>query len=110
MTDLPTVNIVMSGHIDHGKSTLIGRLLYDTDSINPQLKEEIENTAKELGKEMEFAFFMDNLEEEREAGITIDTIQTLFNSMKYTYNIIDVPGHKEFIKNMIILFAKKLCF
>ncbi len=92
-----TVNLVVSGHVDHGKSTLIGRLLYDTDSLPPQMRE---NMKKRRGI-IEFAFFMDNLEEERKGRITIDTIQTAFRSPRYSYNIIDTPGHKEFLKNMV---------
>ncbi len=97
----PKINIVMVGHVDHGKSTLIGRLLYDTKSIKPGKLKEIEQTAKKLGKKMEFAFILDSLQEEREGGITIDTTQIPFETEKYRYNIIDAPGHREFIKNML---------
>ena len=75
-----TANVVMSGHVDHGKSTLIGRLLFDTNSINPRIREEIEHSARESGRPFEFSFFMDSLEEEREGGITIDINQTPFKS------------------------------
>ncbi|MBD3202770.1 hypothetical protein GF327_00615, partial [Candidatus Woesearchaeota archaeon] len=95
------LNIVIVGHVDHGKSTLIGRLLYDTDSIPEALVDEVRQVSKELGKEMEFAYFLDSLQEEREQNITIDTTQIFFKSDKRDYVIIDAPGHVEFIKNMI---------
>lgn len=93
--------IVIVGHVDHGKSTLIGRLLYDTDSLPPEKYSEIQKTSEMLGKRVEFAFVMDCLEEERLKGITIDTTQTFFKSKRRRYVIIDAPGHKEFLKNMI---------
>jgi translation elongation factor TU len=96
-----TLPIVIVGHIDHGKSTLIGRLLYDTGSLPPDKYAEIQKTSEELGRRIEFAFVMDCLEEERSKGITIDTTQTFFKSDKRHYVIIDAPGHKEFLKNMI---------
>lgn len=95
------LKFVIVGHVDHGKSTLIGRLLYDTGSIPEEKIEEIKNICDSLGKEFEFSYVMDNLEEERDQGITIDTTQTFFNTEKREYVIIDAPGHVEFIKNMI---------
>src|SRR5512136_712406 len=95
------LKFVIVGHVDHGKSTLIGRLLYDTDSLPDEKIEEVRRTCEELGREMEFGFVMDHLEEERSQGITIDTAQTFFKSGRRHYVIIDAPGHKEFIKNMI---------
>ena len=95
------LKIVFVGHIDHGKSSLIGRLLYDTKSLPQEKIEDMKYDAKKLGKELEFAFIMDHLKEEREKGITIDTAQTFFKTDKRDYVIIDAPGHKEFIKNMI---------
>ena len=96
-----TLSFVIVGHVDHGKSTLIGRLLFDTQSLPPQKIEEVERISRELGREVEFAFVMDHLQEERDQGITIDTAQTFFKTDKRDYVIIDAPGHKEFIKNMI---------
>ena len=93
--------IIIVGHVDHGKSTLIGRLLYDTDSLPPERYAEIKATSEMLDKRVEFAFVMDCLEEERTKGITIDTTQTFFKTQKRRYVIIDAPGHKEFLKNMI---------
>ncbi len=95
------MKIVIVGHVDHGKSTLIGRLFYDTDSIQEEKIAEVREACKTLGKEMEFAYLMDHLQEEREQGVTIDTTQTFFKTDKRHYVIIDAPGHKEFIKNMI---------
>ncbi len=95
------MNIVFVGHVDHGKSTLIGRLLYDTKSIPEDKIEEVRKTCEMLGKEMEFGFMVDYLQEEREQGITIDTCQIFFKTEKRNYVIIDAPGHVEFIKNMI---------
>ena len=95
------LSFVIVGHIDHGKSTLIGRLLYDTDSLPEEKIEEIKNTCQMLGKPFEFAYVMDHLDEEREKGITIDTAQIFFKEGNRNYIIIDAPGHKEFIKNML---------
>jgi len=96
-----SINIVFAGHVDHGKSTLIGRLLYDTGCLPEDKLKEIEKSSREVGKETEFAFVMDHLEEERSRGITIDTAQTFFKTKNRKFVIIDVPGHKEFLKNMI---------
>ena len=93
------LNFVIVGHIDHGKSTLIGRLLYDTDSIPESIIDDVRVTSEAIGKKMEFAYLLDSLKEEREQNITIDTTQTFFKSEKRDYIIIDAPGHKEFLKN-----------
>lgn len=93
--------IVIVGHVDHGKSTLIGRLLYDTGCLPSDKYAEIQRSSEMLGKIVEFAFVMDCFEEERSRGITIDTTQTFFKTPKRRYVIIDAPGHKEFLKNMI---------
>jgi len=99
---LPKINLVTIGHKDHGKSTLIGRLLYDAGAIKEDKLKELERTAKKLGKkEFEFAFVLDQFQEERDGGLTIDIMHTPFQSKKYFYTIIDCPGHKEFIKNML---------
>jgi len=95
------LKFVIVGHVDHGKSTLIGRLFFDTDSLPPDKMEEVREASKEQGKEIEFAFLMDHLREERDQGITIDTAQTFFKTEKREYVIIDAPGHVEFVKNMI---------
>lgn len=96
-----TVKIVIVGHVDHGKSTLIGRLFYDTGSIPEVRMREIEETCSKQGRPFEFAYLMDALEEERDHNVTIDTCQTFFETEKRPYVIIDAPGHVEFLKNMI---------
>lgn len=98
---METVNFVIVGHVDHGKSTLIGRLLYDTNSLPPDKIEEIKKVSKDLGRETEFAYLLDHLEEERQQNITIETTQIFFKTDKRQYVIIDTPGHVEFVKNMI---------
>jgi sulfate adenylyltransferase large subunit len=95
------LKFVIVGHVDHGKSTLIGRLLYDTNSLPEGKIEEIKQLCESLGKDIEFGYVMDHLEEERDQGITIDTAQTFFSTAKRDYVIIDAPGHVEFVKNMI---------
>lgn len=96
------INLVFIGHVDHGKSTTVGRLLYDSGNIEEQALRKLKEKAQELGKGgFEFAFIMDNLKEERERGVTIDLAHKKFESEKYYFTIIDAPGHKDFIKNMI---------
>jgi elongation factor 1-alpha len=98
----PHVNIVFVGHVDHGKSTTVGRLFYDSGVIDEQTMRKLKEKAAELGKAgFEFAFVMDNLKEERERGITIDLMHKKLLTKKFEYTIIDAPGHKDFIKNMI---------
>jgi len=103
MADKKThINLVFIGHVDHGKSTTVGRLLFDSGSIDEQALRKLKDKAKELGKSgFEFAFVMDNLKEERERGLTIDLAHKKFETSKYYFTIIDVPGHQDFIKNMI---------
>ncbi len=102
MADKPHINLITSGHVDHGKSTLIGRLLFDSGSIPEQEMRKLKEKAKELKKEtFEFAFVMDGLKEERERGLTIDLMHREFQSDKYYFTIIDCPGHRDFVKNMI---------
>ena len=96
------INIVFIGHVDHGKSTTVGRLLYDTKNIDEQTMRKLKERAQQLGKSgFEFAFVMDNLKEEQERGLTIDLAHKKFVTPKYYFTIIDAPGHKDFIKNMI---------
>jgi elongation factor 1-alpha len=99
--NLSQINLVIIGHKDHGKSTLIGRLLYDSNAIPEQKLQEVEAELKKAGDEgFRFAFLLDTLEEERRGGLTIDIVQTPFKSEKHLYTIIDCPGHREFIKKM----------
>lgn len=96
------INLVFIGHVDHGKSTSVGRLLYDTGNIDEQAMRKLKEKAEQLGKGgFEFAFVMDNLKEEQERGVTIDLAHKRFDTDKYYFTIIDAPGHKDFIKNMI---------
>ncbi|WP_461214228.1 sulfate adenylyltransferase subunit 1 [Lacticaseibacillus sp. GG6-2] len=95
------LNIVMVGHVDHGKSTVIGRLLYDTHSLPQGAVDRVKAIAKETGKPFEYAYLLDAFEEEQKQGITIDTTRLQFSSQRRDYVIIDAPGHKEFLKNMI---------
>ena len=95
------LKFVAVGHVDHGKSTLIGRLLYDTNSLPPDKMEEVRRVSEEADGVPEFAFVMDHLEEERRNRVTIDTAQIFFRTNRREYVIIDAPGHKQFLKNMI---------
>ncbi|MBU3100554.1 MULTISPECIES: sulfate adenylyltransferase subunit 1 [Clostridium] len=95
------LRIVAVGHVDHGKSTVIGRLLYDTKSLPEGAIEKVKRIAKETGKPFEYAYLLDAFEEEQKQGITIDTTSLQFHTDKRDYVIIDAPGHIEFLKNMI---------
>ena len=98
---MDVLNFVIVGHVDHGKSTLIGRLLFDTGSLAADKIAEIKKASEGQGRRTEFAYLLDHLQEERKQGITIDTTQVFFNTDKRQYVIIDAPGHVEFVKNMI---------
>jgi len=95
------LRIVAVGHVDHGKSTVIGRLLYDTKSLPEGAIDKVKRIAKETGKPFEYAYLLDAFEEEQKQGITIDTTSLQFHTDKRDYVIIDAPGHVEFLKNMI---------
>ena len=95
------MNIVIVGHVDHGKSTLVGRLLADTGAIDPAKITKIRRLCEQQGKHFEYSFLLDALEAEQAQGITIDSARCFFKSRKRDYIIIDAPGHIEFLKNMI---------
>ncbi len=95
------LRIVFVGHVDHGKSTLVGRILHETDSILPSKLKYVEEICRDRGMRFEYAFLLDALEEEQDQGVTIDVSQVIFKTKKRTYRVIDAPGHKEFLKNMI---------
>ncbi len=100
--DLPHQNLAIIGHVDHGKSTLVGRLLYETENVPEHVIEQYKEEAEEQGKGgFEFAYVMDSLEEERERGVTIDIAHQEFHTDKYYFTIVDTPGHRDFVKNMI---------
>src|SRR6266571_7297475 len=99
--DSQKLKIVIVGHVDHGKSTLIGRLLFDTQSLPDGKIEQIRKACAAEGMDFEYAFLLDALLEEQEQNITIDTTQIQFRTATRNYVIIDAPGHKEFLKNMI---------
>jgi len=102
MVNKPHMNVVFIGHIDHGKSTTVGRLLLDSGAIDSRVIEQYRKEAAEKGKAtFEFAWVMDRLKEERERGVTIDIAHKDFESNKYYVTIIDAPGHRDFVKNMI---------
>lgn len=95
------MNIVIVGHVDHGKSTVIGRLLTDTNSLPEGKLEQVKETCRRNSKPFEYAFLLDALKEEQAQGITIDTARVFFKTQRRKYIIIDAPGHIEFLKNMV---------
>jgi bifunctional enzyme CysN/CysC len=95
------LRIVIVGHVDHGKSTLVGRLIHETGSLPEGKYEAIKAMSERRGMPFEWAFLLDAIQAERDQGITIDTTQIWFKTPKRPYVIIDAPGHKEFLKNMV---------
>src|SRR5690242_8904067 len=100
-TTRPQVRIVIVGHVDHGKSTLVGRLLHETGSLPDGKLEQLKAVSKRRGMPFEWAFLLDALQTERDQGITIDTSQIRFRTPARDVVLIDAPGHTEFLRNMI---------
>src|SRR5512147_521785 len=98
----PHMNLAVIGHIDHGKSTLVGRLMFETGAVPAHVIEQYRKEAESKGKAtFEFAWVMDSLKEERERGITIDIAHRRFDTEKFYFTVVDCPGHRDFVKNMI---------
>src|SRR6185312_14103894 len=95
------MNVVIVGHVDHGKSTLVGRLLADTGSLPQGKLEAVRANCERNAKPFEYAFLLDALKDEQAQGITIDSARVFFKSARRHYIIIDAPGHIEFLKNMV---------
>ena len=96
------MNVVVLGHVNCGKSTTTGHLIYKCKGIEERYANKYEKEAIEAGKEeCKYAWIMDRLQAERERGVTIDISSRKFESDKRSYSVIDVPGHKDFLKNMI---------
>jgi len=95
------MNIVIAGHVDHGKSTIIGRLLADTDSLPKGKLQQVRETCRRTSRPFEYAFLLDALKDEQAQGITIDSARVFFKTALRDYIIIDAPGHIEFLKNMV---------
>src|SRR3989338_5144868 len=94
----PVINVAFVGHVDHGKSTTIGHLMFQSVALTPQQLEKLREEAKKHGKiGFEFAYYMDKFKEERERGVTIDLSYEKLITQKYEVTIIDAPGHRDFI-------------
>lgn len=101
MQTTPEMTVVFLGHVDHGKSTLIGRLLYDTEQVTSDRIDFARVRSEEQGRILEYAFLLDGLEEEQAQGITIDFTQIRFVTQSHNFILADAPGHREFLKNML---------
>ncbi|MGC8970541.1 MAG: GTP-binding protein, partial [Conexivisphaera sp.] len=97
---MPHLNLVTIGHVDHGKSTLMGRMLYEKGLVDESMIKKFEEMG-DKGKTFKFAWVMDSLKEERERGLTIDLSHKKFETDKFYFTLIDAPGHRDFVKNMI---------
>ena len=95
------MRIVIVGHVDHGKSTLIGRLLHETGSLPDGKVEELRRVSEKRGMPLEWSFVLDALQAERDQAVTIDSTQIWFKTDQRDYVIIDAPGHREFLKNTV---------
>jgi len=103
MPEKPHMNLVITGHIDHGKSTTMGHFLFNLGVVDERLIEEYAKQSEQTGKgdTFKFAWVLDELKEERERGITVDLAFQKFETKKYSWTLIDAPGHRDFVKNMI---------
>ncbi|HLC59427.1 MAG TPA: translation elongation factor EF-1 subunit alpha [archaeon] len=102
MANKPHMNIITAGHVDHGKSTLFGRILYESGAVRDEELKKLKDQSTEYKIEgAEFAYIADTVKEERQRGMTIDVSHRPFETNKYYFTVIDVPGHRDFVKNMI---------